>query len=255
MLGTILMPHLSLRILLLTLFPQFSLWLWQSARFDCIATREINVARAIEASGGQVEFRYTGPTWIPRYVRPHLPRLNRVQYVCLRNARTSHDLLLQLGDLTYLEDLDVTGTDFADEHCEKISSLTHLKGLGLGATRVTDAGLQALSNIPRITSISVWDTDVSDSGIVNIVRHHLALETLSLSGTRVSDIGVHELQTLKQLRFVLLDDTGITDLCVQSLGELTSLEELWVSNTNLSPHGAEQLRALLPRCMVIDENK
>jgi len=84
---------------------------------------------------------------------------------------------------------------------------------------------------------------------------HLAgleiLEDLCLDGTKVSDKGLVHVAGLTRLHKLHIRTRGtITDAGLDSLTELTELQELLLTGTKVTKSGTEKLRKALPRCKI-----
>ena len=147
--------------------------------------REQRIARMIESSGGNVEYRYCGPGWIPESVAERLSFLSRIELVCGLNHAVSAELISELRSLTYLETLDLGFTQITDSGLEHLKGLTNLKLLSLNNTQITDEGLKHLKGMT-------------------------SLQTLTLQNTKVTDAGLEHLKGLSSLQFLLIDNTQVT---------------------------------------------
>lgn len=71
-----------------------------------------------------------------------------------------------LGQLTYVQRLDLRETGITDACLPPIAKLPHLQSLNLFGTKVTDAGLTSLGACAALQQLYVWQTPVSANGVV-----------------------------------------------------------------------------------------
>jgi hypothetical protein len=74
---------------------------------------------------------------------------------------------------------------------------------------------------------------------------------LDESGT--GDESARALACLDNLRYLYLRKTFTSDASVSYLGNLTRLRELHIQETDITPHGYDRLRILLPHCKIFYE--
>jgi Leucine-rich repeat (LRR) protein len=113
--------------------------------------------------------------------------------------RLNGDMVRQIGRLSSLRFLDLTGAEIADEDWAALGELTGLEVLSLANTNLPDAACRHLRNLSRLTS-------------------------LNLSHTRVGDDGWQELRQLPDLQALILADTKITRFQAKGLPSLRGLD-------------------------------
>ena len=171
--------------------------------------REQRIARMIESSGGNVEYRYCGPGWIPESVAERLSFLSRIELVCGLNHAVSAELISELRSLTYLETLDLGFTQITDSGLEHLKGLTNLKLLSLNNTQITDEGLKHLKGMTSLNMLALNNTQITDEGLKHL-KGMTSLQTLTLQNTKVTDAGLEHLKGLSSLQFLLIDNTQVT---------------------------------------------
>jgi hypothetical protein len=107
--------------------------------------KELRIARAIDASGGRVEWKFCGPDWIPSFIQNGVPFLSRIDEF---TGTSDSDLLrFDVGGLARLTAVGLEGTDVTDVGVERVLGLRWLTGLSFRRSKVTDAGLVHLKGL------------------------------------------------------------------------------------------------------------
>ena len=173
---------------------------------------------------------------------------------CLAHLQHLHHLrtlnlarCVQITDqgLAHLEQLPLTGLNLRE--CRKLTAagLIHLRQMPLKKLQLTfnllqmhinDAGLNHLLNIPlEILSL----TRVSDQGLFNLGQIS-TINNLNLSYCEITDAGLSHLQHLPIHTLKLASCHRITDAGMIHLRQMP-LKVLYVSNTNITNRGLDQL--------------
>ena len=173
---------------------------------------------------------------------------------CLAHLQHLHHLrtlnlarCVQITDqgLAHLEQLPLTGLNLRE--CRKLTAagLIHLRQMPLKKLQLTfnllqmhinDAGLNHLLNIPlEILSL----TRVSDQGLFNLGQIS-TINNLNLSYCEITDAGLSHLQHLPIHTLKLASCHRITDAGIIHLRQMP-LKVLYVSNTNITNRGLDQL--------------
>jgi hypothetical protein len=112
-----------------------------------------------------------------------------VVLVLRRSDRTSADI----GRLTRLRELVLSGAPVTDTYIASLERLAQLECLTLQDTSVTDKGLAHLERLTSLKVLSLRNTPISDAGLVHL--HSLCnLGSLFLEGSNVSETGVRHLR-------------------------------------------------------------
>jgi internalin A len=155
-----------------------------------------------------LSFTYVSDRGIER-----LPQLPQLEELTLDTAEFITDAALSyLRANKRLRKLNLRGTDITDISLPHIAELTGLKSLDLSYTQIGDVGIESLPSLAE-------------------------LEELNLGGTRISGLNLSVLKLLPKLRKLSFNgiqrrNAGacwsplITDLDLDSISELSSLEEL-----------------------------
>src|SRR5438105_9972434 len=105
----------------------------------------------------------------------------------------------QIGRMTALDKLYLTGTSITDEGLRNLEGLTQLTELALDGTGISDAGLAHLAGLTKLKRLNLQGSTVTDSGLAYL-EHMTGLEELTLYRTKVSNAGLDRLSPLTQLR-------------------------------------------------------
>lgn len=168
----------------------------------------------------------------------------------------------------------------SDEGLRLVAAFPHLKRLSLYRGQATDEALAAVAELKELEVISSWSTkSVTDKGI----RHLAGLKNLReiyfdagrlgdgamaifgtlpnlevlrmLIGNEISDSGLRHLRGASRLRELAIGmgSKPITDAGVEHLLELTSLENLNLQDSRISPAGVAKLLSM-PQLQVLIVN-
>ncbi len=191
-------------------------WIVRSARIQ----RE--AVAAIENAGGRVAYDWEwsngnhfpggkpwGPGWLVDLIG--LDYFGHVTLVVINfSPKVSVATTEQIGRLTRLECLNLTGSSAGDAELAHVQALTNLRFLLLGDTQVTDSGLVHLKGIANLSLLSLYRTQVTDAGLAQL-KGLTNLTGLNLNGTQVTDVGLAQLKGLTNLNVLALDGTPVTD--------------------------------------------
>ncbi len=135
------------------------------------------------------------------------------------------DLLLAFPNL---EVLQAFRSPITDKSLEKLAKLKSLRELSFEGHPITDAGLVAIGTLPN-------------------------LERLSLEQTKVTDDGLRHLVACPKLKWLSVVQTAATDKSMEHFKKLNNLQNLFVSRTAISDAAIADLKAALPKCLVIKD--
>lgn len=124
-----------------------------------------------------------------------LSSVESLQTVLLYTTGITNESLSQFKKTPYVRRLYVFDTDdqVNDEGLINLQELTKLEELMFDSAAVTDAGLINVRQLTRLRLLSIQGAQVTDAGLEHL--HGLTnLRTLYLAGTQVTDAGVRELQ-------------------------------------------------------------
>jgi hypothetical protein len=107
-----------------------------------------------------------------------------------------------LGELTDLQELNLTRTLITDKGVAALKDLGRLRVLTLSENRISDAGLESLKDLKSLQVLALSRTDITDAGLPALYGL-TQLQALYLSYTRVTPAGIKKLQdALPQARIV-----------------------------------------------------
>lgn len=177
-----------------------------------------------------------------------------------------------IKELPLLTTLGLGDTQIDDSGMAKIGTMTRLKSLLIHKTRVTDAGVKQLRNLNNLQVLSLINDKITDKGVKELVSLHLPLRNLALDGTKISgrslrfvqemplkELGIGHTQIgdtdmiavgqMTNLCHLFMNDTKISDAVLKHFRALTQLQELRLSNDNITDEGVKELFLLdLPIC-------
>jgi len=159
------------------------------------------------------------------YIR-NLTSLTHLHLFCFQGEWSVTDAgLAHLSSLTRLEELEFTHlpgiTDAGLVHLKPLRSLKKLK---LEWSKITDVGLAQLGEIKLLESLRL-PGGITDTGLAYLAKE-LKLKELRVSGKQITDEGVKHLATIRSLEYLDLFDTSVTDAGMDSIAQLTNLQNL-----------------------------
>ncbi len=157
---------------------------------------------------------------------------------------------LQLNDIDFgaLPDLKwlwLEDTAFSDEDLVDLRQMSNLEDLHLHGTKVTGPGFASLAKLKRLERLDLSDTPFTDAGMPHLAGFK-NLKFLDLSHTCVSDAGIAHLKTLTSLEELSINATRLTDAGLTRLEGLARLRSLSVDDTDVTSRGATMLNWACP---------
>lgn len=190
----------------------------------------------------------------------------------LEETKVTDESMEYLGTLHGLETLHLSGTPITDDGLKYLDRHRSLKRLTLGSHGITDCGLKYLRSLLKLERLSLRNTAVTDQGLVHLggmtlrelyipaaaktdrgLKHYLAAvqspSGLMLHTWQLTDAGMEHLKEQKDLRTLSLPGS-ITDKGLVALYNLTDLQSLRLSNTQVTQSGRQLLKMKLPGCQI-----
>jgi Leucine-rich repeat (LRR) protein len=163
-----------------------------------------------------LEELYIGNNSISNKGARHLSKLNKLRLLSIDN-----NYLIDATFLSGLRDLvalDIGYNDLRAEGAQDVSKVASLQELYINGNAIGDEGTRYLTQLKKLHKL-----DVS----FNFIR----------------DLGMRHLSSLEELRVLYIHYNYISDIGVESINRL-KLDELEISDNNLSPRGIEALKDL-----------
>ena len=177
----------------------------------------------------------------------HLAGLKRLKTLRIYTGRLTSAGTKHLVNLNQLTVLDLSA-DMSDEALEPISKLESLEQLNLMGHKLTEAGVVHLQGLKNLKQLLLQNTLVGDRGLEKLATM-TALQRLYLNGSfgiLITDAGVEHLRKLHDLEVLNLNQAGITDRCLETLGDMPSLHEVWLQSTAVTDVGVAKLQLRRP---------
>jgi Leucine Rich Repeat (LRR) protein len=212
------------------------------------AQRRKEAFAAIRKAGGDVRFAVGDESrrlvqWFGAEVFGQATRID------LRQGKADNDLLTQLGKLTEIRGLDLSGAEIDDEGLRQIAHLP-LSELWLQSTKITDKSAATISKIKTLDFLQLNATSVSNEFLEQL-QSMPALAKLGLRGTQVTGAGMKFLSRHPKLTQVDVYHTEVDDAGVRYLADCKALEDVGLSMTRVTNGVFEHLH-LLPKLMKAD---
>lgn len=192
-----------------------------------------------------------------------LQGLRRLTVLALGGARVTDAAASVLASMTSLRRLSLAGTKIGDAGIERLKNLP-LRQLDLGGAS-TDRSLALLANVGTLEHLDAHAADISQKGLTSLASlpslHTLflgpsihdddlaplgrlkGLRRLDLRGAKLTDLGAHVLADAPQLEELALTDTQITSGALAVLVRLPYLRYLEISGTPIQAKSLEALTA------------
>jgi serine/threonine protein kinase/Leucine-rich repeat (LRR) protein len=165
----------------------------------------------------------------------HIRGLASLHDLQLGGTQISDSGLEHIGGLKELRGLNLWGTRVTDAGLAHLSGLTRLVGLTLDGTQVTGVGFAHLQGLKQMVYLAVAETQVDDATIQHI-RDLPIVQNLKLARTKVTDAGLSRLRGMAGLWYLHLGGLPITDRGLASLGieEMPWLTHLILRHTEVT---------------------
>jgi hypothetical protein len=160
-----------------------------------------------------------------------------------------------LDKLEFLEELDLSGTEFTDDGVSWLGKLKALRKLWLSGTGVTNEGVKGLAVAGGLELVALDHLPLTDEAIGHLARNR-RLKELSLNDTRVACADKSAWSNLVRLERVGLQKTNITDAALMNLAPLKTLRLVDATRNcpNVSLAGAAALERELPGARVVAQS-
>lgn len=196
---------------------------------------------------------YQGPVFLEKlFGMKYLDDFFTVTHYSLehKNNKSQKAYLPFSAELTNIEILICVNASHDD--IEEIQKLRHLKVLALFDSTLSHQDYISLSRISSLKGLRLLGTKIAPNALLSL-RSLPRLEWLILEDSDIGDESARALASLGNLTFLYLRKTHLSDASVSYLANLTRLKELHIQDCDITPHGCERLRILLPQCEMFYE--
>jgi hypothetical protein len=222
----------------------------------------------------ELEWLYIGSSRVTGKALQKLAGLTQLRTLSLRKSGLSDADFLQLPAMPNLEALGLDGTQITDVALDHLADFPAVRTLWLDDTNITSAGLSKLVVLSDLSVLYLSGTNVSGPGLAEL--HKLPelrsislkncaltpddmerlsglneLDNLGLDHTSVSNEHLLRLDNLPKLRTLWLSKCPVTDEAVDHLARFNTLQTLYLHGSEISEHGAKDLKKALPECQVL----
>jgi DNA-directed RNA polymerase subunit RPC12/RpoP len=220
------------------------------------ASDDLRAAQWVLQTGGNVRIATNDEAVDPRQAVDDLPRVYRasqlpdspfrvIRITCLAGSNSiDREGLAYVGQLQYLREMYLAGTQVRDAALEPLKGLSSLRLLSLNeCNNLSNEGLQHLSPLIGLNVLYLVNTSITDEGLAALGQLP-NLERLYLSGTNVTGEGLGPLAGATQLVHLALSGSKVDDTGLEQLGKLKSLQSLYLTGTPVTDKGLQHLASL-----------
>jgi hypothetical protein len=111
---------------------------------------------------------------------------------------------------------DLAATEFGDEQMQHLGQLTALQELQLTATSITDIGMEHVAPLSSLEQLYLCKCEISDAGLAHVAGLR-RLRYLNIYGTKITTDGLQHLNQLTELRHLLITDLKLSRAAVDKL--------------------------------------
>ena len=200
--------------------------------------------------------------------------LKQLEHLWIEETDATDDALQVLGNLTRLKLLKLGDKYFTDRDLARLAPLhelislsldghsmalhgsgfdalrplTHLRWLDLDGSGIEDEAMAPIGKLASLEDLDLSRTWITGNGLAKLTPLS-RLKKLRLSGCRrLQTSALAALAKFPHLESLALNNCRLDDSAVESLKKLTSLRELFVDSTLISPAAYQALQSSLPNC-------
>lgn len=157
-----------------------------------------------------------------------------------------------LDRLEFLQELELSGTDFTDDGVAWLGRLKSLKKLWLSGTGITNEGVKGLAVAGGLELVALDALPLTDEVLEHLARNR-KLKDLTLNETRIGLTDKKTLYAFGRLERLELRTTNITDGSILNLIPVKTLKlvDVRFNCPNVTPQGAATLEREMPGTKVI----
>jgi hypothetical protein len=140
---------------------------------------------------------------------------------------------------------------------KKPATAAEVRSIVLDGSQVTDKGLDSILDCTNVEYLHVQNTGITDEGLKKLAGFK-KLSYLALDKTKVTGPGLEALAGLP-IKHIALDGCELTEEAFKAFGKISTLEELWLSNTKFQNDwlkhiaGLQNLKELTCRQTAFDD--
>ncbi len=179
-----------------------------------------------------------------------LRELKLLQFHCSSDTQPSDCFALdQLGGMTSLQSLAVTGLPDVRGQLDFLRKLENLRSLEIRAARLGTESLKIIGTLTQLEELLISEISLDESGLT-----HLAdlkeLRYLDIGKAPVAPESIVQLEKLKKLRCLVICPTAINDTFIVALKSLSGLRYLDLTCEQFDEQRLQELHAALPDCRI-----
>jgi Ran GTPase-activating protein (RanGAP) involved in mRNA processing and transport len=162
----------------------------------------------------------------------HAAKLPKLQRLELSQTAVTSVGLRVLENAPSLQEITLMGRQFDDQTLENLRQLRYLKNLAIHGGSVTDEGLKYLVDYPQLESFVV------------------SCPEIPAQASQITDMGLESIGKTKISR-LFIARAAITDVGLKHLEKMTTLRNLSLRDTQVTPEGIESLEKALPAVRIM----
>jgi hypothetical protein len=171
--------------------------------------------------------------------------LDRLEWIIAQRVTKMGDGLDHLGGLKHLKRVFIWGEGVTDASLDKLGSCLNLEEIWFGNADISDAGVAHLAGLPRLKHLIITNSPkVTDTTVENLVPTWPSLKDLCLNLCSITDKSLTTIGRVTQLESLQLSNTRVTDRGLASLPGLTRLQSLYLAGTNITDDGLVSLKEM-----------
>jgi hypothetical protein len=161
--------------------------------------------------------------------------------IYIENEPISDGQLRDAIHLSNLRSLRLHRGAITDEGLKTIANLPNLEELHLRESPITNAGAKTLTRFAALKIVNLPQSRIGDEGLKSLAQI-VDLMMLRLGSDQgLSAAGLENLKKAKQLRFLHFINIPLQDDALVSLGEIETLESLYIDGASFSDEALSQL--------------
>lgn len=219
------------------------------------AREQAEIIRKLEAVGAKVQTRdgkafrisFRGTDADGNTVRP-VQELKQLPALDLTGCRIADDDLPGLIPLSLVQ-IQLNGTDVTDAGMEHLAEMKSLTLVNVENTQVGNEGLAQLLTLPNLGDLCLTGSLVTDEGLRQLDSARKVWR-LSIGGPNVTNESLKFVTGLKRLSGLNVKSPHVTDSGIQTLGSVTTLRQVILTDTQVSRQTVDELKARHPNLRI-----